>query len=428
MIAEKARTIVGVDLHSVKVQLYISKWQGGSEIPGTGKSILTTREALFATYENNIPKDSVSVIEVSTGVFTIARKLRNLGYGVKVVKSDTITHFERRDHINDVIDAKNLAWAEGTQYTKDKEVFIPSETYQDYRALDAQYQNAVTACGMACNHIWSICSAYDEPLPPRGKIQKVETIRKLIENSSLSPTRKAILEDELWSYQKAYERKAKLEKKILEIVSRNEDMLKVMQVIGIAHITAFSLMAHIEDIKRFETAKQLVAYIGLNPIECKSGNSKSPRCLSPFGIKRVKSLIVEGAHSAMSKGNGSMHDWARRKVMQGKHRNVILCALARKMLVYTWHILKGHPIPDRTGEESYALKLRKVVSFTGNKKLNRTDYAERQKICAEVKEKLFANVPLLTEEQITAIKKRKAKTKRQVAELKKQRDNKNSSC
>ncbi len=428
MTAEKARTIVGVDLHSVKVQLYISQWQGCHELPGSGKSILTTREALFATYENNVPKDSTSVIEVSTGVFTIARKLRSLGYGVKVVKSDTITHFERKDHINDEIDAKNLAEAEAIGYVekKKKVVHVPSELYQDYRALESQYQNAIIACSMASNQIWSLCSAYDEPLPPRGKIQKVETLRALIEKSSLSPTRKTILEDELWAYEKAYERKENLERKILEIVSHNEDMLKIMQITGIAQITAFSLMAHVEDIRRFETAKKLVAYVGLNPVENRSGNGKSPNRLSSFGIKRVKSLLVEGAHSAMSKGNGSMHDWARRKVMQGKHRNVILCALARKMLVYVWHILKGHPIPDRTGEESYALKLRKLVSRTGKKKLNKKDYAQRQKICSDIMEKLFADVPPLTEEQTKAIKKRKEKTKRQVAELKKQREDRSS--
>ncbi len=421
MSAEKARTIIGLDLHSVKVQLYVSHWQNGHEIPKTGQSILTTCQDLYATYQNKIPKESTTVIEASTGTFAVARKLAALGYGVKVVKADTVTHFERKDHINDAIDAKNLAEAEGIGYIdrKKKVVYIPSELYQDYRALERLYQNATSVCAMHSNHLWGLCSTYNVDLPPRSKTKKISHIRAIIEKTSLSRTRKAILETELSTYEKACEHCEQLKKEILEIVLHNDMMMKVQQIIGIGPIAAFSLIAHVEDITRFKTAKQLVSYIGLNPHMNESANSKGLKRLSRFGIRRVKSLFIEGAHIALSNGTDGMHTWARRKIMQGKHKNVVSCALARKMLVYAWHILKGHPIPNRYCEKSYDLKLQRLTSALGRKRENEEAYRSRQVRCIAIKEELFANVPPLTEEQMNASQKRKEKARRQRVAMKK---------
>jgi len=136
----------------------------------------------------------------------------------------------------------------------------------------------------------------------------------------------------------------------------------VMQVLGIGVLCAFGLTAFIGDVERFPTSKRLVAYFGFNPVVNTSGESAGTRRLSRFGQRTLKSMLVEAAHSAYVHGDGPMHRWARRKVASGKPRNVILCALARKMVVQAWHILKDHPVPEREASLSYRRKLAKLAT------------------------------------------------------------------
>jgi hypothetical protein len=123
----------------------------------------------------------------------------------------------------------------------------------------------------------------------------------------------------------------------------------------------FKEMRPSEEVTRFETGRRLASYFGFNPSVNTSGEREGPRRLSRFGHRKIKSMLVEGAQKALQHGKAPMHAWARRKIAAGKLRNVMLCALARKMVVAVWHILMGHPVPEREAPLSYRRKLAKVA-------------------------------------------------------------------
>ncbi len=344
MSAENARTIIGLDLHSVKVQLYVADWINGVEDRANARWIETTRDKLAETYEKHIRKPSMTVIEASSGTFSIVRELRKLGYDAKAVKPDTVSKFERKDHVNDKTDAMNLAKAEAADLTH--EVFTPSPEFEAYRSLPWKYRNSNKDCTRSSNRIWNFCSNLNIELPPRDKNLKIGMIENVVEKSGLSDLQKLLLKEELDVYKAACAARERIEELMAKIVAKNEMMPKVMQITGIAAKTAFAVVTYIEDIGRFKSAGKLSAYFGLNPVLNESGNGKSPRRTSHFGVRYVKGLLTEGAQKGIGSGHSSMHAWARRKLMQDKQWNLVVTALARKMTVAIWHIMNGDYAPD----------------------------------------------------------------------------------
>ena len=124
--------LVGMDLHSEKVQLCLTYWQHGSD-PVRVRSITTTLAALETTYRRQIPAGALTVMEASGNAFATVRRLKAIGYAAKVLPSDIATGMAPPDRINDAIDAYNIA-AAYARLGRRTEVWVPSPLYQDYRA------------------------------------------------------------------------------------------------------------------------------------------------------------------------------------------------------------------------------------------------------------------------------------------------------
>jgi hypothetical protein len=98
--------LVGIDAHSEKIALCITRWQHGLD-PIVLKSITTTLDSLENTYKRQVPAGALTVLEASTNAFSIVRRLRAVGQCAKVLVSDTLAGRARADRINDRIDAQN---------------------------------------------------------------------------------------------------------------------------------------------------------------------------------------------------------------------------------------------------------------------------------------------------------------------------------
>lgn len=354
-----AVNLVGMDAHSQKIVLCLTHWQHGSD-PVVIKTIATTLDAMQTTYANNIPPDAITVLEATTNAFSITRKLNAAGHpNAKVLAAETLAGFARSDRVNDNIDAHNLAIAYARGGTR--EVFVPSEHHTHLRDLFYGYHGAVRCATRASNHIWSFCSGHGFNLPPAQRKQKAADIKAQLDAHAWDEDARFHIGRLLADYAHAVENRELYRQRIERTVYQTPDMLRIMQVLGLSVQSAFGLFTFLEDVTRFESGKKLASYFGFNPVVCTSGESSGPRRLSRFGQRQVKSLLVEAAHSALRHGHAPMHVWARRKIVMGKPRNVMLCALARKMLVTVWHILMGHPVPGGEATKSYTCKLAKLA-------------------------------------------------------------------
>ena len=60
-------------------------------------------------------------------------------------------------------------------------------------------------------------------------------------------------------------------------------------------VTAVCLVAELHDVRRFRSARQLMAYVGLVPSECSSGERQRRGAITKSGNRHVRRLLVEAA-------------------------------------------------------------------------------------------------------------------------------------
>ena len=173
--------LVGMDLHSEKVQLCLTNWQHGSD-PVRVRSITTTLAALETTYRRQIPAGALTVMEASGNAFATVRRLAAIGYKAKVLPSDIATGMAPPDRVNDAIDAYHIAVGYARRGTR-AEVWVPSPDYQDHRALWHAYGNAVKDAACQRNRIWGLFNAHGIALRHVGTPKALR--RRLAESAEL---------------------------------------------------------------------------------------------------------------------------------------------------------------------------------------------------------------------------------------------------
>jgi len=386
----QAVTLVGMDAHSDKIALCVTRWRHGTD-PEVQKDIATTLDALEATYRKSVPPGALTVLEASTNAFSIADRLEAAGFKAKVLTSDAAAGMARPDRVNDRIDARNLAAAYARGGTR--EVFRPSKPFSEWRDVFFGYRAAVKDSVRWSNRIWGFCSGHGLALPKAGFRRKADAVRAELAGHGWTAGETFHVEMLLKEYAHACEVRDIYRKRIERTVAENADMTRVMQVLGVRFVVAFALVAFIEDARRFPCAKKLVSYIGLNPTVRISGEADGPRRVSRYGRRDLKSLMVEAAKCAMRHGNSDMHKWARRKVAGKKHANVVACALARKLVCHVWHILMGHPAPSKEPEASFRRKLVFAARALGPEGLAKAGHAKAADYVDAVCRRLYPQTP-----------------------------------
>ena len=88
------------------------------------------------------------------------------------------------------------------------------------------------------------------------------------------------------------------------------------------------------------TAKQLTAFVGLDPVPYQSGSSVLKRTtISKAGDSTLRRYLFLGALGGR-RGDNPLADFYQRLVDQGKPKMVALIACARKILVWSWAIFR----------------------------------------------------------------------------------------
>jgi len=390
-------TLVGMDLHSEKVQLCITKWTHGSD-PVPVRTVVTTVQSLEGTYHRLMPVGALTVLEASTNSFHVARRLVSLGYPTKVLRPDVASGLSDNDRVNDRIDAYNIALAYARTGDTFK-VYVPSPLYHEYRDLWFAYRNATKDSTRGRNRIWGFCSQHGLTELAKAKTRRPDRIRKHIRALGWSQEQAFQLETMLLALEFAESMRARCLRRIEQIASETPSMRRAMTVLGIGALNAFALMAFVENVERFDSPKKLVRYVGLNPRVCESGDFEGRHGLSHRGRGDLRCLLVESANSALRHGKEPMHKWARRKIASGKPRNLILCALARKMVMVLWHALKGHPVPCREPEPCFRRKLEILARHIGTEQLKAMGYDKASDFVKDIADPLYEHLPQRRAEQ-----------------------------
>jgi transposase len=135
---------------------------------------------------------------------------------------------------------------------------------------------------------------------------------------------------------------------------------------GIDTLTAISMITEIIDFKRFRSAREIMAFLGVVPGQDSSGDRQRYLRITKVGNRRIRRLLVEAAwhyrhrpaitDSLKKRQEGQpqeviSHSWKAQKrlhnkyvrlFMRGKKKQQIIVALARELIGFVWSVMSEH--------------------------------------------------------------------------------------
>ncbi len=132
----------------------------------------------------------------------------------------------------------------------------------------------------------------------------------------------------------------KVEKRIDEHLETIDSPITTIP--GIANTLAAVIISEIGDINNFASASKLLAYTGLVPSQYQSGKYLADNNhITKFGNKYLRAAIWKAA-SLIYKRNDTFQHYYNMKKSQGKHHNVVIGHITKKLVSIIYSILKDN--------------------------------------------------------------------------------------
>jgi transposase len=200
---------------------------------------------------------------------------------------------------------------------------------------------------------------------PRKKTWGARYMRWLQEQPFDYPVHQIVLQEAVEAVRIAVERAQRLEKAIEEFVPRWSlaPVVEALQALrGVSLIIAVTFVTEIGDLRRFESPRQLMGYLGLVPSERSTGDSVRRGSITKAGNGRVRHLLVESAWTyrhAPRIGKAKLYKmervppkireiaWKaqtrltaryRALIARGKKATIVCTAIARELVGFMWSI------------------------------------------------------------------------------------------
>jgi len=136
-----------------------------------------------------------------------------------------------------------------------------------------------------------------------------------------------------------------IESLIKSVINGSEELSRVYNLLisndGIAFVTAITMIAETDALAKFSNSKQLAAFAGIAPAPNQSGNFKGRSGISKIGNTRLRQALYMAALSA-ARTSTHYQAFKERLVAKNKPAKVILIAIARKILITAFAVVKSN--------------------------------------------------------------------------------------
>lgn len=126
----------------------------------------------------------------------------------------------------------------------------------------------------------------------------------------------------------------------LRPLARADSRVRLLITIpGVGDLLGLTIASEIGDISRFASARRLVGYSGLTPRVYQSGQKSRTGKLSKSGSTTLRWAAIEAAQQAWRPTNPWHQLYGDVKERCGGKGNPAKAAVARKVLIASWHVL-----------------------------------------------------------------------------------------
>jgi transposase len=322
------------------------------------------------------PQDAL-ILEMTTNAFQLYDDLVSHAHSVTLVHPPHVKLITRAQVMTDKIAALTLARLHAAGMLPS--VWVPPLEVRDQRALVSQRVKMVRLATQAKNRLHAVLHRH-HLLPPEGDLfapQQQDWWCQL----PLSPAEQARIQCDLATLLFAQSQSAQLEQTLAQLAAQDERVPLLIQLPGVALITATTLLAAIGDIARFPSAEQLVGYAGLGSRVHDSGLTHHSGRITKSGRRDIRATMIEAAHTAGRTHPHWKAELARLEPRLGYNKAIV--AIARKLLVAVWHVL-SKKCADRFAVPE--LVARKLLQHAH--RLGRTNRSPGQTAAAYVRQQL----------------------------------------
>lgn len=139
----------------------------------------------------------------------------------------------------------------------------------------------------------------------------------------------------------------KADERLEELSAQEPTIQRLTTVPGVGPIIAAAFVSVVDDAKRFRTAHQVEAYLGLVPSEDSSGGKRRLGSITKRGNSYLRALLVQGAWSVLrAQGNGDpLSRWAH-QVATRRGKRIAVVAVARRLAGLLWAIWRDETVYD----------------------------------------------------------------------------------
>ena len=365
---EEGITFVGLDVHKETIAVAVAESGDRGEVREYGR-IANRPEAL---------KRLVVRLERSGAVLRFCYEAGPLGYGLQrriaatghecAVIAPSLIPRRPGDRIKtDRRDAVNLARLHRAgELTA---VWVPDPAHEAMRDLARARLAAVRALRQARQQLSGFLLRHGFSY---GRTAWTQMHRRWLAGLRLEhPAHHIVLEDLIATVEAATQRRDRLTGQI-EALLEDWSLAPVVRALqslrGIALVTAATLVAELGDITRFDSPRQLMAYLGLVPSERSSGLSRRQGGITKAGNGAARRMLIEAAWSYRFPARISREHlirqerlakpvrdiaWKaqlrlcrryRRLARAGKPATVVTTAIARELAGFVWAIARHVPV------------------------------------------------------------------------------------
>ena len=389
---EKINRIIGLDMHpDVFAAAALQKAPADvSKTLWVQDRLPTARLESWA--KKHLKSGDQLVLEASGNSFEVASRFHALGYDCLVLESAQAAKIKDNFCNDDRHSAIKLArvYLSGLA----KIVWQPDAQTREMREVFFAHRAAVRDCTRLRNRIRTFLNEHCVRLPAGTPLTKEKGLATALSMHAWSSLQEALITDSFKQLWQTETRRKHLEQIMVVQLLKRPKWAKLWRLMGIRHIIAFGLMAMIGDIRRFPAAKKLVGYFGLSPRKVQSGNDAKgrERGMGNTGRGDIRALLIQAAQNAMTQRNSPLHKWGWKLAMKKDCKNIAVAAVARKLTVAIWHLLRGHFTTVLEMSEHLQTKLMKIATTLGRDKIKAMGFKNR----AEFIQHHFKNIQLST--------------------------------
>jgi len=227
-----------------------------------------------------------------------------------------------------------------------KKVHVPSQEVREHRTLIKYRKTLDQRIGRVKNAIRSLFANRGIEIARGAKAwfsgrEGINSHRKPLAECEMEELWRGQLDLELTQLDSLTQQLAAVEKRLEEIAKNDDRIRRVQTIPGVGRKTAEVLVTALDDVHRFENSRQVSAYIGLVPRQYQSGETDRNGRITKRGSRLLRTILLECAWASLKYNPWSQETYQRICGGQKTRRKKAAIALARKIAVVAWAMLKN---------------------------------------------------------------------------------------